>query len=115
MDGFERELGGPWRDDEEESVLEMQERADADEIRTDARGAAYWRESGRYLDMGCAEILSRTDFSFSEEATERARKLQAVMVLASYWQGKEESMALKVAPDRSITVLNLMTGERTRL
>ena len=98
-------------------IEEMQEQADADEIRTDARGAAYWRESGRYLGAESAELLSMTDFDFSVEATERARKLQAAMTLASYWAAadKNESMQLKVGHDRSITVVNLMTVDRVGL
>ena len=96
-------------------VEEMQEQADADEIRTDTRGAAYWRESGRYLGGEQAEILSLTDFPFSVEATERARKVQAAMVLASDWQNENENMRVKVASDRSIMVMNLATGDRIRL
>lgn len=99
MTRFERELSGAlgafWKKNAEQEIKKMQARADSDEIRTNANGAAFWNSNGNYLPSDCAEILSYTDFPFSLEATASARKAQTAMQLKAYQQN------LKPAPKRS--------------
>lgn len=78
MTRFMRELQGEfgpfWTENARKEIAKMQERADNDEIRTNASGAAFWNSNGRYLPQDCAEMLSFTTFPFSLEETNRARK-----------------------------------------
>lgn len=81
MTRFEQELSGAlgafWKRNAEEQIAKMQTRADNNEIRTNAKGGAFWNSNGNYLPADCAETLSHTDFPFSLEETNRARKAQA--------------------------------------
>ena len=98
----------------------MQIRADNDEIRTDIGGGAFWNSNGNYLPADCAEILSYTDFPFSLEETARAREAQTAAFLESYrknYKGpsEEEKAEMRAAFGTGATVVNVITGERTRL
>lgn len=124
MTRFERELSGSlgefWKKNAEQEIAKMQERADNDEIRTNTEGGAFWNKSGNYLPADCAEILSYTNFPFSLEATAKAREAQTAMQLEAYrksYKGPsaEERMEMEAAFGKGTTVVNVITGERTKL
>jgi hypothetical protein len=124
MTRFERELSGAlgafWKKNAEQEITKMQQRVDNDEIRTNANGGAFWNSNGNYLPADCAEILSHTDFPFSLEETNRARKAQNEAFLESYrknYQGPtaEEQAEMRAAFGEGTTVVNVITGKRTRL
>ena len=124
MTRFERELSGAlgafWKKNAEQEIAKMQQRVDNDEIRTNANGGAFWNSNGNYLPADCAEILSYTDFPFSLEETNRARKAQNEAFLESYrknYQGPtaEEQAEMRAAFGEGVTVVNVITGKRTRL
>ena len=124
MTRFERELSGElgafWKKQAEEEIRKMQERADNDEIRTNIGGGAFWNSNGHYLPADCAEILSHTDFPFSLEETARAREAQTAAFLENYrrnYKGpsEEEKAEMRAAFGTGATVVNVITGERTRL
>ena len=124
MTRFERELSGVlgafWKKNAEEEIAKMQRRVDNDEIRTNANGGAFWNSNGNYLPADCAEILSHTDFTFSMEETARARKAQNAAFLDNYrknYKGPtaEERMEMEAAFGKGTTVVNVITGKKTRL
>ena len=124
MTRFERELSGSlgafWKKNAEQEIAKMQARADNDEIRTNASGAAFWNSNGNYLPADCAEILSHTDFPFSLEETAKAREAQTAMQLEAYRKSytgpsDEEKAEMRVAFGTGSTVFNVITGERIRL
>ena len=123
MTRFERELSGAlgafWKKNAEQEIEKMQARADKNEIGTNASGAAYWNSNGNYLPSDCAEILSYTDFPFSLEATATARKVQTARQLEAYRKNNkttaEELSEMRAAFGTGTTVVNVITGERTRL
>ena len=124
MTRFERELSGAlgafWKRHAEEEIQKMQKRIDNDEIRTNIGGGAFWNSNGNYLPEECAEILSHTDFPFSIEETRRAREAQTAAFLESYarnYKGpsEEEKAEMRAAFGAGTTVVNVITGARTRL
>lgn len=124
MTRFEQELSGAlgafWKKHAEEEIAKMQERADNDEIRTNIGGGAFWVSNGNYLPSDCAEILSHTDFPFSLEETTRAREAQTAAFLENYaknYKGpsEEEKAEMRAAFGAGATVVNVITGARTRL
>ena len=124
MTRFERELSGAlgafWKKNAEQEIAKMQQRVDNDEIRTNINGGAFWNSNGNYLPADCAEILSHTDFAFSLEETNRARKAQNEAFLENYrknYQGPtaEEQAEMRAAFGEGATVVNVITGKRTRL
>ena len=124
MTRFEKELSGAlgayWKRNAEQEIAKMQARADNDEIRTNMNGAAFWNSNGNYLPADCAEILSHTDFPFSLEETAKARKAQNEAFLETYrknYKGssEEEKAEMRAAFGTGATVVNVITGQRTRL
>ena len=124
MTRFEQELSGAlgafWKRNAEEQIAKMQTRADNNEIRTNAKGGAFWNSNGNYLPADCAEVLSHTDFPFSLEETNRARKAQTEAFLESYRKNckgptAEERMEMKTAFGKGTTVVNVITGKQTRI
>lgn len=124
MTRFERELSGSlgafWKKNAEQEIEKMQKRADNDEIRTNANGAAFWNSNGNYLPADCAEILSHTDFPFSLEETAKAREAQTAAFLEDYRKNytgpsEEEKAEMRAAFGTGSTVVNVITGERIRL
>lgn len=98
----------------------MQQRIENDEIRTNANGGAFWNSNGNYLPADCAEILSHTYFPFSLEETNRARKAQNEAFLENYRRNAqpvsaEERAEMRAAFGIGTTVVNVITGQRTRL
>ena len=124
MTRFMRELQGDfgpfWTENARKEIAKMQERADNDEIRTNTNGAAFWNSNGNYLPADCAEILSHTDFRFSLEETNRARKAQNEAFLENYrrnYKGpsEEERAEMRAAFGTGATVVNVISGEWIRL
>ena len=124
MTRFEQELSGALgaflKRNAEEQIARMQVRVDNNEIRTNINGGAFWAINGNYLPADCAEILSHTDFPFSLEETNRARKAQNEAFLDSYrknYKGPtaEERMEMEAAFGKGTTVVNVITGMQTRL
>ena len=124
MTRFMRELHGDfgpfWTENAKKDIAKMQQRADNDEIRTNASGAAFWNSNGRYLPQDCAEMLSFTTFPFSLEETNRAREAQTAMQLEAYRKSytepsEEEKAEMRAAFGTGSTVINVITGERIRL
>ena len=124
MTRFEQELSGAlgafWKKNAEQEIAKMQERANNDEIRTNAEGAAFWNSNGNYIPSDCAEILSYTDFPFSIEATVKAREAQTAMQLEAYRKSckgpsEEEKAEMRAAFGTGSTVVDIITGERIRL
>ena len=124
MTRFMRELNGDfghfWKASAEKEIEKMQAKADNDEIRTNANGAAFWNSNGRYLPADTAEILSYTTFPFSLEETNKAREAQNAAFLEDYRKSytgpsEEEKAEMRAAFGTGSTVVNVITGERIRL
>ena len=124
MTRFEQELSGAlgafWKKNAEQEIERMQRMADNDEIRTTISGAAFWNSNGRFLPEEQAIILSHTDFPFSLEETNRARKAQNEAFLENYrrnYKGpsEEERAEMRAAFGTGATVVNVISGERIRL
>ena len=118
---FEQELSGAlgafWKKHAEEEIAKMQKRVDNDEIRTNIGGGAFWLSNGRYLPEDAAEVLAHTDFTFSMEETNRARKEQDKAFFERYTHKatEEERMEMRAAFGAGTTVVNVITGERIRV
>ena len=124
MTRFEQELSGAlgafWKKNAEQEIERMQRMADNNEIRTNMNGAAFWNSNGNYLPADAAEKLSHTDFPFSLEETEKARKAQTAAQLEAYRRNAKAPSAEEIAEMRAAygtgaTVCNIITGERIRL
>ena len=123
MTRFEQELSGTlgafWKKNAEQEIERMQRMADNGEIRTNMNGAAFWNSNGNYLPADAAEKLSHTDFEFSLEETEKAREAQVTQQLKAYRQNHrtsaEEREEMRAAFGPGTTVVNIISGERTRL
>ena len=121
MTRFEAELKGAygafWKAKAEEEIRKMEERIENDEIRTNIGGGAFWSSNGRYLPEDQAIILSFTDFPFSLEETNRARKAQNEAFLQNYHHEStaEERYEMQAAFGTGTTVENILTGERIRV
>ena len=123
MTRFEQEwsgaLGEFWRKQahaEAERLL-----AQRDNIEVEADGAAKWISSGNYLPADVVEKLTfaGADF-FSAEATAAKREAQTAAFLDSYrrnYKGpsEEEKAEMRAAFGEGATVVNIITGEKTRL
>jgi len=121
MTRFEAELKGAygdfWKKHAEEEIRKMEERIENDEIRTNIGGGAFWSSNGRYLPEEQAIILSKTDFPFSIEETNRAREAQNESFLQNYHHETtvEERYEMQTAFGAGTTVTNVLTGERIRV
>ena len=124
MTRFEMELSGKlgafWKGEAEKQIKRMQQRIDNGEILTNANGAAFWNSNGRFLPEEQAIILSHTDFPFSLEETNRARKAQNEAFLENYRRNAQPVTAEERAEMRAVfgtgaTVVNVISGERIRL
>ena len=121
MTRFEQELSGAlglyWQNSAKQEIAKMQARVDNDEIRTNIGGGAFWSSNGNYLPADCAEILSHTDFPFSLEETNRARKAQNEAFLKNYRHETtaEERAEMRAAFGKGTTVVDVISGERISL
>ena len=124
MTRFARELSGDlgafWKKNAEQEIAKLQEQADNGEIGTTETGAAFWKSSGNFLPADCAEKLAYTDFTFSEEATAEARDAQNAAFLETYRRSAqtitaEDRMEMEATFGKGATVVNVLTGKRTKL
>lgn len=123
MTRFEMEISGRlgdfWKRNAEEEVKKAVAKADADAA-VEADGAIKWNSNGRYLMDDFCEKLEYAGYPFSREATARKRDVQNEESIAEYrrnYKGLsgEELAEARAAFGEGTTVVNVLTGERTRL
>lgn len=123
MTRFEQEwngmLGAFWKKQAHEEAERLL--AQRDNIEVEADGAAKWISSGNYLPADVVEKLTfaGADF-FSAEATAVKREAQTAAFLDSYrknYKGpsEEEKAEMRAAFGTGTTVVNVITGQRTKL
>lgn len=123
MTRFEQEwngmLGAFWKKQAHEEAERLL--AQRDNIEVEADGAAKWISSGNYLPADVVEklIFAGADF-FSAEATAAKREAQTAAFLESYRKNykepsAEERMEMEAAFGKGTTVVNVITGKRTKL
>ena len=95
--------------------------AQADEKATvEADGAIKWNSNGRYLMDDFCEKLEYAGYPFSREATAKKRDAQNEESIAEYRRNHRglsgEALAeARAAFGEGTTVVNILTGERTKL
>lgn len=123
MTRFEMEISGKlgdfWKRNAEEEVKKAVAKADADAA-VEADGAIKWNSNGRYLMDDFCEKLEYASYPFNREATARKRDAQNEESIAEYrrnYKGLsgEELAEARAAFGEGTTVVNVLTGERTRL
>ena len=113
------ELGAFWQKHAHEEAERLMSQRDNIEVEED--GAAKWISSGNYLPADVVEKLTfaGADF-FSAEATAAKREAQTAAFLDSYrrnYKGpsEEEKAEMRAAFGEGATVVNVVTGKKTRL
>ena len=113
------ELGAFWQKHAHEEAERLMSQRDNIEVEED--GAAKWISSGNYLPADVVEKLTfaGADF-FSAEATAAKRETQTAAFLDSYrrnYKGpsEEEKAEMRAAFGEGATVVNVVTGKKTRL
>ena len=123
MTRFEMEISGKlgdfWKRNAEEEGKKAVAKADADAA-VEADGAIKWNSNGRYLMDDFCEKLEYAGYPFSREATAKKRDAQNEESIAEYrrnYKGLsgEELAEARAAFGEGTTVVNVLTGERTRL
>ena len=123
MTRFEREINGSlgdfWKRNAQEEVKKAVAKADADAT-VEADGAIKWNSNGRYLMDDFCEKLEYAGYAFSREATAKKRDAQNEESLAEYRKNDRglsgEALAeARAAFGEGTTVVNILTGRRTRL
>ena len=123
MTRFEREINGSlgdfWKRNAEEEVKKAVAQAD-EKATVEADGAIKWNRNGRYLMDDFCEKLEYAGYPFSREATARKRDVQNEKSIAEYrrnYRGLSgEALAeARAAFGEGTTVVNILTGERTKL
>ena len=123
MTRFEREISGSlgafWKKNAEEEVRKAVAKVDADAA-VEADGAIKWNSNGRYLMDDFCEKLEYAGYAFSREATAEKREAQNAESLAEYCRNDKgltgEALAeARAAFGEGTTVVNVLTGRRTRL
>ena len=123
MTRFEREINGSlgdfWKRNAQEEVKKAVAKADADAT-VEADGAIKWNSNGRYLMDDFCEKLEYAGYAFSREATAKKRDVQNEESLAEYCKNDrglsgEELAEARAAFGEGTTVVNILTGRRTRL
>jgi hypothetical protein len=123
MTRFEREISGSlgafWKKNAEEEVRKAVAKADADAA-VEPDGAIKWNSNGRYLMDDFCEKLEYAGYAFSREATAEKREAQNAESLAEYCRNDKgltgEALAeARAAFGEGTTVVNVLTGRRTRL
>lgn len=122
MTRFEREISGSlgafWKKKAEEEVRKAVAQADA-QATIDADGAIRWNSNGRYLMDDFCEKLEYAGYAFSREATVAKRDVQNAESLAEYRRNdkgfsREELAEARVAFEEGTTVVNVLTGKKTK-
>lgn len=113
------ELGAFWQKHAHEEAERLM--SQRDNIKVEEDGAAKWISSGNYLPADVVEKLTfaGADF-FSAEATAAKREAQTAAFLDSYrrnYKGasEEEKVEMRAAFGEGTTVVNVITGKKTRL
>ena len=123
MTRFEREISGSlgafWKKNAEEEVRKAVAKADADAA-VEPDGAIKWNSNGRYLMDDFCEKLEYAGYAFSREATAEKREAQNAESLAEYCRNDKGLSGEALAEIRAVfgegtTVVNVLTGRRTRL
>ena len=123
MTRFEKEISGSlgafWKKNAEEEVRKAVAKADSDAA-VEADGAIKWNSNGRYLMDDFCEKLEYAGYAFSREATAKKREAQNAESLAEYRRNDKgltgEALAeARAAFGEGTTVVNVLTGRRTRL
>ena len=126
MTRFERELSGAlgkfWADRAKEEIRKMEEHQINGEIFFGADGVVRWTSNNRVMPKDCREILSHTAYRdlFNEDASEAAERAETAAFLESYaknYKGpsEEEKAEMRAVFGAGTTVVNVITGARTRL
>ncbi len=123
MTRFEREISGSlgafWKKNAEDEVKKAVAQADT-QAAVDADGAIRWNSNGRYLMDDFCEKLEYAGYAFSRVATAEKREAQNAESLAEYCRNDRglsgETLAeARAAFGEGTTVVNVLTGRRTRL
>ena len=123
MTRFEREISGSlgefWKKNAEEEVRKAGAQAET-QATVDADGAIRWESNGRYLMDDFCEKLEYAGYAFDREATAKKRDAQNAESLAQYRRNDRglsgEALAeARAAFGEGTTVVNVLTGRRTRL
>lgn len=123
MTRFEREISGSlgvfWKKNAEEEVRKAVAQADT-QATVDADGAIRWDSNGRYLMDDFCEKLEYAGYAFDRETTARKRDVQDAESLAQYCRNDKGLSGEALAEIRAVfgegtTVVNVLTGRRTRL
>ena len=123
MTRFEREINGSlgdfWKRNAQEEVKKAVAKAEADAT-VEADGAIKWNSNGRYLMDDFCEKLEYAGYAFDREATAKKRDAQNEESLAEYRKNDRglsgEALAeARAAFGEGTTVVNILTGRRTRL
>jgi len=123
MTRFEREISGSlgefWKKNAEEEVRKAVAQAET-QATVDADGAIRWESNGRYLMDDFCEKLEYAGYPFSREATARKRDAQNEESIAEYRRNQrglsgEVLAEARAAFGEGATVVNILTGERTKL
>ena len=123
MTRFEREISGSlgefWKKNAEEEVRKAVAQADT-QATVNADGAIRWKSNGRYLMDDFCEKLEYAGYAFDRETTSKKRDAQNEKNLAGYRRDDRglsgEALAeARAAFRKGTTVVNVLTGEKTRL
>lgn len=123
MTRFEREISGSlgafWKKNAEEEVKKAVAQAEKDAT-VEADGAIRWNSNGRYLMDDFCEKLEYAGYPFSRKATADKREAQVEEELAQYRRNRkgfsqEELDEARAAFGEGTTVVNVLTGEKTKL
>ena len=123
MTRFEREISGSlgefWKKNAEEEVRKAVAQADT-QTTVETDGAIKWTGNGRYLMDDFCEKLEYAGYAFDREATAKKRDAQNAESLAQYRRNDRglsgEALAeARAAFGEGTTVVNVLTGRRTRL
>lgn len=123
MTRFEREISGSlgafWKKNAEEEVKKAVAQAEKDAT-VEVDGAIRWNSNGRYLMDDFCEKLEYAGYPFSRKATADKREAQVEEELAQYRKNhkgfsQEELDEARAAFGEGTTVVNVLTGEKTKL
>jgi len=123
MTRFEREINGSlgdfWKRNAEEEVKKAVAQAD-EKATVEADGAIKWNRNGRYLMDDFCEKLEYAGYPFDRQATAKKRDKQNEESIAEYRRNHRglsgEALAeAGAAFGEGTTVVNILTGERTKL
>ncbi len=123
MTRFEREISGSlgafWKKNAEEEVKKAVAQAEKDAT-VEVDGAIRWNSNGRYLMDDFCEKLEYAGYPFSRKVTAEKREAQVEEELAEYRRNRKGFSAEELAEARAAfgegtTVVNVLTGEKTKL